>query len=125
MECVATTWISGQGAATLQVMPSSGGQARILHEFEPKGYSVSHAWGPDGKYIYFTGLDQVGNERSLCRVSFQDAEVQELTPKMLALTSITVHPDGRHIAFHIASEIDTAADVWVMKDYLPETQPQN
>jgi Tol biopolymer transport system component len=105
---------------TLQVMPSSGGQAKVLHQFEPKGYGVSHEWSPDSKYIFFTGKDKVGNERSLCRISVEGGEVQELTPKMLSLAAITAHPDGRRIAFHVASESDAATDVWVMNDYLPE-----
>jgi hypothetical protein len=34
----------------------------------PTEKGVSHTWSPDGKYIFFTGRDKVGNERSLCRI---------------------------------------------------------
>ncbi|HUV14067.1 MAG TPA: hypothetical protein VMY18_10505, partial [Acidobacteriota bacterium] len=95
---------------TLQVMPSTGGEARVIHTFKPEGYSVSHAWSPDGKYIFFE-CNQNVNERSLCRVSVQAGTNQELIPGIQSLSAITVHPDGRHIAFHSASEIDTATDV--------------
>lgn len=102
----------------LQVMPSAGGDARVLHRFDPKGYGVSLAWSPDGQYVYFR--DTVGNERSLCRIPVTGGAVQELTPKILMLDSITVHPDGRHLAFQSGTDLDSATDVWVMKDYLPK-----
>ena len=39
---------------------------------------------------------------------------------MLALGRASVHPDGRHIAFSAATEIDSAQDIWVMENFLPK-----
>jgi Tol biopolymer transport system component len=101
-------------------MPSRGGEARILHRFEPGGYGIAHVWSADGKYLFFVGRDKVRNERSVCRVSVKSGEILQLTENLLMLDSITAHPDGRQIAFHTGTELDSATDVWVMQDYLPE-----
>jgi Tol biopolymer transport system component len=103
----------------LQVMPSIGGEPRVLHRLESEGGGVSHDWSPDGKYVFFK-CKQDGHQATLCRVSVDDGAVQEIVSGIRTIASLTVHPNGRQIAFQSASEIDTAADVWVMKDYLPE-----
>jgi len=103
----------------LQIMPSMGGETRILHRLESEGGGVSHEWSPDGKYVFFK-CKQDAHQATLCRASVDDGAVQEMVLGVQTLAALTVHPDGRQIAFQSASEIDTAADVWVMRDYLPE-----
>jgi Tol biopolymer transport system component len=100
----------------LQVMPVEGGETRLLFQFEPHGYGVPHTWTPDGRFILFT---TGANRRTLCRIPAEGGKVQELWPNVLSLGPITVHPDGRHIAFAAATEIDSAQDIWVMRNFLP------
>jgi tricorn protease-like protein len=35
-----------------------------------------------------------------------------------------IHPDGRRFAFATTVNRDTAADVWVLRNFLPESQPK-
>lgn len=107
-------------SGALVVMPTSGGEAReILRLREPEWF-VNLAWTPDSGAILFAKQRTLKDSKlELWRVSAEGG-----TPTYLGLAmdglgqgGLSVHPDGRRIAF-IAGQV-YEAEVWVMENFLP------
>ncbi len=109
----------------LIVMPAAGGEPRELCSFEEEdglifGSNCAITWTADGKYILFTmkELKKDDGKWELCRISADGGELEKLGLEMSNFFNLSVHPDGRHIAF--SSSGQSGSEVWVMENFLPE-----
>jgi len=69
----------------------------------------------DGRYILF-GVSR-GKEPELWRISAEGGQPQNLGIRMEGIHTLSVHPDGRRIAFSGGSII---REVWALENYLPK-----
>ena len=111
-----------QGA--LMVMPVAGGESReILRLKNTEGsFHADHsgiAWTPDGRYILF-GKKKPDEPEGLWQISTEGGEPQKLLA-MDKLHHISIHPDGRRIAFTGYTGGPMGAEVWTMENFLPES----
>ena len=110
----------------MHVIPSSGGEARELFRFEEDelisiSLSGVETWSSDGKYILFMLLEDNVEDSfvELCRIPAEGGEIEKLGITVPSRTfSLSMHPDGRHIAFSALSKPLEPA-VWVMENFLP------
>ncbi len=112
---------------TMRVIPVSGGEARELFRFEQGeriyiGFSGSSSWSADGSHILFRLRDDKVEDPNweLCRIPASGGEIEKLGIIMPGenASSLTMHPDGRHIAFSSTSAPLPPA-VWVIENFLP------
>lgn len=122
-------WLSflnaGWGAVrSLKIMPASGGDAKEIWSFgETKRGTPTgdHTWIPDNRYIVFSTPDpsdfRVWN---LWRVPVEGGKPEKLgLERRWGIWSLTVHPDGRRLAFANRGGASTDSEVWVMENFLP------
>ena len=100
----------------LMAMPAAGGESRILHRLQPQeghfGFNCPPTWTADGRYVLF------GKRNSeLWCVAAEGGESQKVLA-MDGLSEVSVHPDGRRIAF--TGGWREIGEVWVMENFLPE-----
>ena len=75
----------------------------------------SLVWTPDGHYILFRkGTDDQPLEE-LWRIPVKGGKPQKLL-EMEDIKSISIHPDGRRIAFTVRKWTD---QVWALENFLP------
>ncbi|MEP7227809.1 MAG: hypothetical protein ABI785_10645 [Gemmatimonadales bacterium] len=114
------------GATALKVVPVSGGEPRDLVTLPAPalaGYGqplFALAWTADSRHILY--VPSVAGQKpklGLWRISADGGEPQNLATLMEGLLpyGISVHPDGRRIAFTAGTE--PRDEVWVLKDFLP------
>ncbi len=119
--------------ATLKFMPATGGDTRDLLTFPGKEIpdSVALEWTPDGRFLLFaksagevlpSSEEQSQRTLELWRVSTQDGAALQVGPAMDGLRSISIHPDGRRIAFTAGSGLD--GEVWVLENFLPKPEAE-
>ena len=104
---------SDPGNQVLKVMPAAGGEPReILRLKDPETFcwNAGLAWTPDGHYILFGKQPD-----ELWRIPAEGGEPQKLLA-MDVLGHISIHPDGRRIAFTGGKE---ESEGWVMENFLP------
>jgi len=121
-----------RGIRSLRIMPAGGGEPQELYSFETEGIIViTPAWSPDGKYIYLplpdnspenTELRRQGQpgDWDMWRFSLAGREGQKLDMKMARFRHMSIHPDGRHIAFSSFGRAMKYPEVWVMENFLPK-----
>lgn len=122
-----------QGTWALKVLPLAGGERRGLARSLVQGrYDYGGepglAWTPDSRHIIYgiTTVTEGEPSVTLWRVPPEGGEAQSLGPPMeqFRLHSVSVHPDGRQIAFTGMSvsqvaPISAAEEMWVLEDFLP------
>ncbi len=115
----------GTDTVTLNVIPTSGGIPReLVRVKEDIPFRGSIVWTPDGGYVIFAKTKRapsatVEEVEELWRVPAEGGEPQKLGLAMKRLGYLSVHPDGRRIAFTAGLGIP---EVWVMENFLPETE---
>ena len=104
----------------LVVVPTTGGEGRVLLLAKRIGYRLDRKAGPvwtsNGRYLIF-GRGPF-DDMELWRISSEGGEPQKLEVASRSIHGLTVHPDGRRIAFTGGSSRGTI-DVWVMENFLP------
>jgi Tol biopolymer transport system component len=123
---------SGPGIRRLRIIPTKGGEPRELYSFQPDGsYVITPAWSPDGRYILFPQPTDTTENIELMRpftpdgwdmwrFSLEEGQAQKLDMKMATFRHMSVHPDGRHIAFSSSGRAMKFPEIWVMENFLPE-----
>ncbi|TFH40106.1 MAG: hypothetical protein E4G94_10115 [ANME-2 cluster archaeon] len=108
----------------LNVIPVAGGEPLELCRFE-EGIDIRagapFTWTPDGKYILFTmkSPEKDNDKWDLYRVPVKGGITERLGLEMGGfLINLSVHPDGRHIAFSTSEQSN--AEIWVMENFLPK-----
>ncbi len=109
---------------SLLIIPSAGGEPRELCRFED-GIDIEagapFTWTPDGKYIlYSMKSPKKENEKwDLYRIPANGGIPEKLGIEMSGFAlNLSVHPDGRHIAFSLTEQSN--ANIWVMENFLPK-----
>jgi Tol biopolymer transport system component len=112
---------SESGAATLSVIPASGGRRRDLLRVSLPDFVFPEAWTADGRYLLFTrwranahGADE-GDRRTLWRIAVNGAADPEyLGLSMPTMRHVRLSPTGTHLAFTSGY---AASDLWVMRNF--------
>jgi Tol biopolymer transport system component len=110
----------------LFIIPSTGGEPRVLCRFED-GIDIRagapFTWTPDGKYIFYSmKFPQKEIEKwDMYRIPAKGGEPEKLELEMGGfITNLSIHPDGRHIAFSVTEESN--AEIWEMQNFLPKEE---
>ena len=111
----------------LKVMPTSGGNARTLYFSDRRGGTCRIAWRPDGRQLLLS--HRVARSENLQGfvmklISLEGGEPQKvgLEMNLLGQRGVSMHPDGRRLAFHAVLGLGPRFEVWVMENFLPELE---
>ena len=113
-------------------MPVSGGKAREVLKLElpERIFDLGLAWTPDGRHLLVpilpkcTGVPEPGAMTELLRVPVEGGDAQKVGLAMEEIGLGGVHPDGRRIVFDFGQRKESAQEVWVMENFLPESGAQ-
>ncbi len=114
-------------------IPSFGGEMATLHEFVHHSGSglVAIDWSPDGRYIVFSKIraeESQGDKPKfgpwqLWRIPADGGKAENLGLESRRFRSLSVHPDGRRIAFFShGSEGKQPPNFWLVEKFLPKDQ---
>ena len=105
------------GSKVIKVMPAAGGATRdLLRGVQLPGPSQM-AWTPDGLSLLFPqGASSADSKAALWLVSVRGGQPRKLELTAEGLRDVSIHPDGRHIAF---TATQGRYEVWVMENFLP------
>ena len=110
-----------RSSVALRTMPTSGGEPRELLRIQsPENlvysfFGMGQAWTPDGRYLLAMRSTK-GRITELLRVPAAGGEAQKTGLVMERISHLSVHPDGRRIAFD--SGIRGNHEIWVMENFL-------
>ena len=101
--------------SALNVMPATGGSPReLLRLKHPEDFGVI-AWTPDGRQLLFVRRDFNASKFELWLISAEGGAPQRMGLAMQSVSQISVHPDGRRLAFNAG---ESKTEVWVMENFL-------
>ncbi len=101
----------------LKVLPAAGGEAHDLLRGVQLPFPGSVAWAPDGQSVLFTKQPSLADSKTeLWLIPVQGGEPRKLDLTAENMRELSVHPDGRRVAFTAGEDKQT---VWVMENFLP------
>jgi Tol biopolymer transport system component len=116
--------ISESGSKIIKVMPATGGEPRELLRGDQSLMRITEgsiAWAPDGRSVLSVRQPNPRDSRTeLWLIPVQGGEPRKLGLTAENMRDLSVHPDGRHIAFTAGGE---RREVWVMENFLPAAKP--
>ena len=121
-------WITFTGSGekdmrSIYVVSTEGGEPREVFKYKREiGYIHHCGWTSDGKYILFTKPRKDFTE--LWCVPLFGGEPQNLGLKMSKIYHLSAHDDGRHIAFNCPGPNPPKAEIWMMRNFLPEIETE-
>jgi len=105
----------------IKIVQTDGGEIRDLLNFKSDvGYISYCTWTPDGNHILYTKPG--ANVHELWRVPFSGGESQTLGLKMAGESHLSLHPDGKRIAFNSYGMSKKEPEIWAMENFLPVTE---
>jgi Tol biopolymer transport system component len=105
------------GSDILKVLPAAGGEPRDLLRGVQLRWPGSVAWTPDGQSVLFVKQPSPDDSKTeLWLIPLQGGEPRKLDLTAENMGEMSVHPDGRHIAFTAGQD---KQEVWVMENFLP------
>jgi Tol biopolymer transport system component len=105
--------------SVVKLVSSEGGEPRELFRSPWPGYIPGNRgleWTPDGRYLLVVRGSMSTEIGELLRIPAQGGEPQAIGLAAKSLTSPSVRPDGKKIAFHAVSEASN--EIWVMENFL-------
>ena len=114
------------GVRSLRIMPALGGKAREIWNFGKTKRGVPGApqltWTPDGRYIVFSAPEPSDLRIwDLWRIPVEGGKPEKMgLQKMWGITSLTIRPDGRRIAFANRGGSSSESQLWVLENFLPK-----
>jgi Tol biopolymer transport system component len=110
-----------QNKDIINVIPVSGGNPEKICILDLNKYRIMDlAWSPDGRFILFSSYDRSERKCELKRVSAEGGKPQNLGISMSGISYLSIHPDGRQIAFSSPGETRRPPEIWVMENFLPK-----
>jgi Tol biopolymer transport system component len=103
----------------LKLLPASGGEPRELLRLQGPESITEMAWTADGRDLLFVKANPSNQEQSpeLWQIRVPSGEARKVGSLVKGLNGLSVHPDGRRIAFTAGEQ--RGAEVWVMENFLP------
>jgi len=114
-------------ACVLKVVSVAGGAARELFRVPEPEFLSEVVWTPDGRHLlFFRGADrnekvavadnQLDMTKELWRIPADGGQAQRIDLPVNKLRWLSIHPDGRRIAFTAGSGI---TEIWTLENFLP------
>jgi Tol biopolymer transport system component len=98
------------------VVPLAGGEARDALRSSEMVWPPSVAWAPDSRGVLFVKQPNPDDPKTeLWLAPVQGGEPRKLDLTVANMRELSVHPDGRHIAFTSGGD---RSEVWVMENFL-------
>ena len=115
--------VSESGSKIIKVVPAEGGEVRELLRGDgslmPPAFGTI-AWAPDGRSVLFAKRTSPGGLKTeLWLIPVQGGEPRKLDLTAENMRDLSVHPDGRRIAFTAGQG---RSEVWVMENFLPASR---
>lgn len=112
----------------IKVRGVSGSETKEVVRMAPRENVTSLAWTPDGKRLVYTkelppknqGADRPTEVWATAVDSGQSVELKFSQP---GICDISIHPDGRQIAFRAG--LSSGQDLWVMEGLMPKPTTQS
>ncbi len=101
----------------LTIIPPAGGELRHVLNLKKGEIITTVAWTPDSKNLLFAKRKENKQKCELYQISVDGGEPKKLGVAMNRLSLLSVHPDGRRIAF-CSSRL--SSEIWVMENFLPK-----
>jgi Tol biopolymer transport system component len=105
---------------SLQIAPAAGGETREVIMLTQAGLTAKTglAWTPDGRHLLFGKWKDEATE--LWRIPVEGGEPENLGLAMGRIEHLSIHPDGRRIAF-TGPGLGRDAEIWAMENILPKS----
>ena len=102
----------------ITILPTSGnGPSKVLYQFDQEGeHPAWLVWTPDGKSIIFTKRNN-DREWGLWRISAEGGEPQNLGISTQWISGISIHPDGKQLAFSSVVPGTSSKELWVLDNF--------
>lgn len=110
---------TGTKAASVWVIPTTGGEPKILVKLAWEMPRDCLSWSHDGRFLLYGTFEGNRPEQQtvrLWRVPADGGDPQALDIAMDGLGDLRMHPDGKRIAFTAGQ---FKAEVWVMENLMP------
>ncbi len=106
---------------TINLLPTTGGEPRQLLKVQRPDRiyrTAGIAWTPDGRSVLFAKKrgGPKGPNPELWQVPVDGGAAQNLGLAMDGLRHLSLHPDGRRIAFTAGQQ---TSEVWMIENFLP------
>jgi Tol biopolymer transport system component len=102
--------------SVIKLMSAAGGEARDLLRGVQRSWR-GLAWTPDGLGLLFAQrASSADSKADLWLIPVRGGEPRKLELTAEGLRDVSIHPDGRHIAF---TATQGRYEVWVMENFLP------
>ena len=108
----------------INVIPATGGNFKKICVLDLDKYVIRElAWTPDNRFILFASLSRSEESLGQCelmRISAEGGEPEKLGISMYGISYVSIHPNGRQIAFSAHGSTQRPPEIWVMENFLPE-----
>lgn len=115
--------VFNSGSKIIKIVPAAGGEARDLLRGDESLMPIAFgfgtvAWTSDDQNILFIRPTKSSSSKmELWMIPIQGGKSQKLDLVADNMRELSIHPDGRHIAFTASQD---RSEIWVMENFLPK-----